>query len=244
MKKIECMQGWIQLPVIMFRLMTRADIISVMNACFGFLAIFAILRDEVRLAFVIIMLSLLADGLDGIVARYFGSGKMGENLEAMADMLSLAIAPLLFVYQFSIIDTFTSADIWYLFLIVSLIYLSFSVIRLASFHVYKDKNFFVGLPASVGTIILVCLVVLEIDSYSILFAMIVIALLLISPIRFSKPSILINTGASVLIFCALLFYSGYHAGFILMLLTGMVFYVIGAPIHSLIVTINKVDKIS
>ena len=76
-------------------MVSLADIITLINAIFGFLAIIMLLKDEIRIAFSFILLALLADGLDGVIARKLNTGKIGDYLEAMADMTSMAIAPMI-----------------------------------------------------------------------------------------------------------------------------------------------------
>ena len=73
----------------MIKLLSIADVVSLTNAILGFLAILMIFSNETRLAFSFILLALLADGLDGIVARKLGKSDIGEYLESMADMTSL-----------------------------------------------------------------------------------------------------------------------------------------------------------
>ena len=139
----------------MLKLLTKADAISLLNASFGFLAILFIILDEPRLAVSFILLALLADGLDGIVARRFGGGKMGESIEAMADMVSLSLAPLFFVFIYAIELEIENILISLPTILVGLIFIICSAIRLASFHVLKNKHYFVGLPASVSTILII-----------------------------------------------------------------------------------------
>ena len=64
----------------MIKLLSPADIITVMNVVMGFLAILMVFSNQFQLAATFILLGLLADGLDGIVARRIGNGQMGEYL--------------------------------------------------------------------------------------------------------------------------------------------------------------------
>ncbi len=66
----------------MIKLLSVADVISLTNALFGFLAILMLFSSEMNLAFSFILLALLADGLDGIVARKTRKGELGEYMEA------------------------------------------------------------------------------------------------------------------------------------------------------------------
>ena len=93
MLKLEIMlrQGRIALQKSMIKLISFADIISMINACLGFLAIVMLFLKEMQLSLSFIFIAILTDGLDGIVARKTRNGELGEYLEAMADMTSLSI---------------------------------------------------------------------------------------------------------------------------------------------------------
>jgi len=222
----------------MLKLLSFADLISISNALFGIIAILVLFTNVVefvdlrlRVSFSFIFLALLADGLDGIVARRFGKSEIGEYLEAMGDMTSLVIAPAVFTYvvYFSSI----SSDVLrlsYMF-IALILFLFFGVIRLASFHIMKDKHFFIGLPASVSTIILLVLVYFKTDFVYILFVVIVIGALMASDIKFPKPGIIINGIAMVLILLTLIFDKTFYGFAPILLLAAILFYAIVGPIY-------------
>ena len=145
----------------MIKLLSIADAISITNAIFGFLAILFLFSSlgtcqefRMRASFSFILLALLADGLDGIVARKTRKSEMGEYLETMADMTSLVIAPAAFIYFIysESVSFFLLRHVYLLFALI--LFLSFGIIRLASFHLMKEDKFFIGLPASASTIIL------------------------------------------------------------------------------------------
>lgn len=215
----------------MLKLLTIADAFSLLNASFGFLAIFSILFDEQRLSFSFIFLALLADGLDGIIARRWGGGKMGEPLEAMADMLSLSIAPLLFGLWFAIRVYSVDHIVIVFSLSVGFVFLICSAIRLASFRVLKDQSFFVGLPASVSTILIVGFAYLHVDILVYLIIILVLSVAMISSIKFPKPSIHMNIVASMLIVLTLGLYTTFSNISIILLLIAMFFYSIVGPVY-------------
>jgi CDP-diacylglycerol--serine O-phosphatidyltransferase len=190
----------------MIKLLSPADIISLANATFGFFAILIlisplILQEDIRIqiSFSLILLAMLADGLDGIVARRTRHGELGEYLEAMADMTSLGIAPAVFLYSVCTGTQPLSALVYGGLLIVLLIFLLCSIIRLSSFHKNKHPDFFVGLPASAGTIILLVLGFINVPLIYIVLVLFVISLAMISPIRFLKPGWKMNLIAFFLI---------------------------------------------
>jgi len=188
----------------MIRLLTIADIISLTNAIFGFLAIIMIFLQEIHIAFSFILMALLADGLDGIVARKTKKGELGEYMEAMADMISLGVAPAFFVYNTYYLIISNNTYYYIIFILTLIFYLSISIIRLASFHIIKEEKYFIGLPASASTIFIIVLTLFEIDLIYIIPIIIVISITMISPLKFPKIGIKINAIAAILIIITLI----------------------------------------
>ena len=215
----------------MIKLLSVADVISLTNAIFGFLAILMIFLNEIRLSFSFILLALLADGLDGIIARKTRKGELGEYLEAMADMISLGLAPAFFVYN--TYHSVVSDHLYYhiLLVVVLIIFLSLGIIRLASFHIIKEKTFFVGLPASASTIFILILSFLKIEFIYILPFIVIVSIVMISPIHFPKIGLKINAVAAVFILATLIFGSMYNNFAPLLLFSALAVYAILGPIY-------------
>jgi CDP-diacylglycerol--serine O-phosphatidyltransferase len=217
----------------MFKLLSIADLISITNAILGFLAIIMIFLNEVHYSFSFILLALIADGIDGLVARKINHSNLGEYMEAMGDMISLVIAPSLFVYQIYVKDIINSNNIFqhYILIIILTIFLFFNILRLSSFHIMKNEKIFLGLPASASTIIILILSYLMIDFLYILLIIIIISIALISNINFPKTNYKMNLIAVILIIFSILLGSQYNAiALIILLLSIMIYSVIG-PIY-------------
>lgn len=84
-----------------------ADMLTLSNGIFGFLSILtwsvelgplAPLDDSV-VAAAYIGLGMVADGLDGIVARAWGSTGLGNALDSMSDFLTFCVAPAIFLLE-------------------------------------------------------------------------------------------------------------------------------------------------
>ena len=213
------------------KLLSIADFVSLTNAIFGFLAILMIFLNEIRLSFYFILIALLVDGLDGIVARKTRKGELGEYMEAMADMISLGIAPSFFVYN--IYYEFVSESVYYhsLLVVILIVFLSLSIFRLASFHIIKEKKFFVGLPASAGTIFILILSFFKIEFIYILPCIVVISIAMISPLRFPKIRWKIGTIAAVLILLTLIMGDIYYSIAPILLIIALAIYAIAGPIY-------------
>ncbi len=217
----------------MIKLLSLADVVSLTNAGFGFLAIIMASLGEMWFSFSFILIALLADGLDGMVARKTGHSELGDYMEAMADMISLGVAPSFFVY--TIYHDAVSWCIYYhsYLLITLIVFLSLSIIRLASFHILKDKKFFVGLPASISAIIIIILAFFEIEFLYILPVSIIISLAMISNVHFPKPGLKIDAIAAILIILTLIFGKNYYGIAPLLLITTLVTYIILGPLYLL-----------
>lgn len=229
----------------MIKLISIADVISLTNAIFGFLSILFLFSDlisneemRLRVSFSFILLALLADGLDGIVARKTKVSEIGEYLESIADMTSLIIAPALFIY-FIYNDLVLSSIINHIYLLIALIlFLLLGTIRLSSFHIMKNKKFFLGLPASAGTIILLIIAYFEIKFIYILPVIILISLLMVSNIRFPKPRFKINAIAAILIILTLIIGKYFYGFAPILLLTAILIYLIIGPVYTKIFVKN------
>lgn len=74
-----------------------ADAVTAVNAALGFVAAAAATVDA-AVAARLLLLAAVADGLDGVVARYRGSTPVGEFLDSLADVGSFSVAPALLVF--------------------------------------------------------------------------------------------------------------------------------------------------
>jgi archaetidylserine synthase len=218
----------------MLKLLSSADLISITNAVLGVFAIIVLLLEpigelELRLhiSFSLILLALLADGLDGIIARKFGKSNIGEYLEAMADMTSMVVAPAVFIFitYSDLLQNNIFRNI-YLFVAIGL-FLFFGIVRLASFTVMKEKKYYVGIPASASAIILLVLSYLKVNFIFILPAVVIIGSLMASNIIFPKTSKKMNFIATILIFLTIIFGKNYYNFAPVLLLIGILLYTFG-----------------
>lgn len=217
----------------MIKLLSIADVISLTNAVLGFLSIIMIFLGEIRFSFSLILLALLADGLDGIIARKTRHSELGEYMEAMADMISLGIAPAVFVYSNYNIAV-SECIYWHsLLIIVLIVFLSFTIVRLASFHIIKEKTFFVGLPASASAIMILVMAYFNIEVVYVLIVIVIISLMLISNVRFPKPTLKINAIAAVLIVLTIIVGKNFGGIAPILLLLSIITYSLAGQIYLL-----------
>jgi len=221
----------------MMRLLKPADCISMMNVGFGFIALLLLSyrpNDElfIHLSFSFILLALLADGLDGIIARRTEKGLLGEYFEAIGDMISMGIAPSFFVFMMykSTIQTYSLILIIGLFILL-LCYVLCCSIRLAAFHPLRSKRFFTGLPASAATLLLISSASLGFEPVLIAIIIVIAALLMISTISFPKPTKMQNGITTCIIFSNIFFGMFYDHILVYFLLFSVAVYIIVGPIY-------------
>ncbi len=109
----------------------------------GFYAIIAGLQGRFDNAVIAIFVALIADGLDGRVARWTNSqSEIGAQLDSLADMVSFGIAPAMLMYSWSL------SILGKLGWLVAFIYVVCTALRLARFNSEDqadDKRYFAGL---------------------------------------------------------------------------------------------------
>ncbi len=215
----------------MIKLLTIADLVTLLNATLGFLAVLLVFSNEYQLAASLILLGLLADGVDGIVARRLGNGKIGESLEPLADMISLSVAPLALFYNMYY-DVVVGQPTAHLFLGSVLVFsLLCSLVRLSSFSLLKEKQFFVGLPTSASAMFVVLTSFLGMELWYPLVVIIVLSVLMVSSVHFPKLGVKADVITSVFIIATILLDSMYYNIAPLLLLVALLVYIIGGPVY-------------
>lgn len=215
----------------MVKFLSVADSITMINAVLGFLAILLLFSDEFQLAAACILVGLLADGLDGIVARRIGNGQMGEFLETIADSVSLSIAPLFLLYKMHYEMIVSQLSLQVLVCVVFVFSLLCSMLRLSSFSALKERRVFVGLPTSANAVFLVMSSFLEVNLWYILPFIALFGWLMISPIRFPKHGLKSDIVATGFIVGTIILNFVYTNIAPVLLLIGLMLYIIIGPLY-------------
>jgi CDP-diacylglycerol--serine O-phosphatidyltransferase len=106
-----------------------------------------------------------------------------------------------------------------------------SIIRLSSFSLLKEKEFFVGLPTSANALFLVLISFLMPMIWYPLVIIVVVSLAMVSPIRFPKPGLKVDVLATVFIVATILLDSMYYNIAPLLLLVVLLAYIIIGPLY-------------
>ena len=98
-----------------------ANIITSLSICFSLLAIFASFAGNLEGAVLLLFSSVICDGLDGTVARYFGrQSSFGNQLDGFADSIAFCLVPAVIGYNFGLsspteicfLMLFTISGVW------------------------------------------------------------------------------------------------------------------------------------
>lgn len=186
-----------------------ADILTLSNGIFGFLSILtwavelgplSTLPDP-AVAAGYIGLGIVADGVDGIVARAWGSTGLGEALDSINDAITFSVAPAVFLVKtFEGVDgpTFRAA----LSLTAVALVLA-GMLRLARHQGSQPKGSFQGLPTPWSAATLVVLLLVGIPGWAGLVLTLALAVLNLSKVRYPKTRGAYTTPALVIVVVAL-----------------------------------------
>ena len=174
-----------------------ADAFTILNALLGFSAILAAFEGELELAYVLVVLGVLADGLDGMVARRFGSKWMiGDFLDIMADTVTFAVAPsvLMYVtYRDGLGDADMGLSIWagrVLMFAVGALVITLGVLRLARFCYDSDDDgsglYFTGLPIPATALLVVTMLLMGWPGLVVAVFTAISAVLMVSDLKYPK----------------------------------------------------------
>lgn len=174
-----------------------ADAFTLLNALLGFSAILAAFEGELELAYVLVVLGVLADGLDGMVARRFGSKWLiGDFLDIMADTVTFGIAPAVLMYitfreGLGDPDLGLSAMMGSVLVFgVGAVVISLGVLRLARFCYESDTDetglYFTGLPIPATALLLVTLLLMGWPGLVVVAFTLVSSVLMVSDLKYPK----------------------------------------------------------
>ncbi len=109
----------------------------------GFYAIVAAMKGYFEIAAIAIFIAMLADGLDGRVARLMNAqSPFGAQYDSLSDMAAFGIAPALVVYSWSLMSLGKLG--W----LAAFLYAAATALRLARFNIQvADKQYFYGIPS-------------------------------------------------------------------------------------------------
>ncbi|RUM57460.1 MAG: CDP-diacylglycerol--serine O-phosphatidyltransferase [Nautilia sp.] len=163
------------------------NLFTALSVFFGMMSIIASSQEKFEKAFIYIILSFIADGLDGRVARLTNtSSKFGLEFDSLADIVAFGVAPAMMLF-FSIGENYGKFGA-----LITGLFVVFGAIRLARFNVTtlnNDPSVFIGLPIPTAAAVLASLIMLNLEINHILNLVILLfafllSILMVSNIRF------------------------------------------------------------
>ena len=160
---------------------------TALSAFLGVMSIIASSQGKFEKAFVYILFSLVADGLDGRVARLTNTtSKFGVEFDSLADTVAFGVAPSMMLF-FAIGENYGRFGA-----LVSGLFVVFGAIRLARFNVTTgelDPKYFIGLPIPTAAVVLGSWIMLDIKYQGhldilILIGALFLAFLMVSNFRY------------------------------------------------------------
>jgi len=142
--------------------MILPNAITLIGVCIGLTSIKFALDGKFALAVIAILFAGLMDALDGRIARLIkGTSKIGKELDSLGDVISFGVAPAFIMYFWNL--QYLDKLGWF----VCLMYVVCVALRLARFNVNSEEepswkdNFFEGVPAPAGGILVLMPLVLS-----------------------------------------------------------------------------------
>ncbi|HXX04267.1 MAG TPA: phosphatidylcholine/phosphatidylserine synthase [Xanthobacteraceae bacterium] len=132
------------------------NLVTLLALCAGLTAIRMAFENRYGLALAAIVFAAILDGIDGRLARLLkGTSRFGAELDSLSDFVNFGVAPALILYFWGLHDLKSAG--W----IAAMAFAICAGLRLARFNVMIDdperpvwaSNFFVGVPAPAGAII-------------------------------------------------------------------------------------------
>jgi CDP-diacylglycerol--serine O-phosphatidyltransferase len=133
------------------------SIFTLLGLCAGLTAIRMAIEHRWDLAVAALVFAAFLDGIDGRIARLLkASSRFGAELDSLADFVNFGVAPAIIIFIWAL------EDLGGLGWIVVLVFAVCAALRLARFNVALDSadlpawksNYFVGVPAPAGALIL------------------------------------------------------------------------------------------
>jgi CDP-diacylglycerol---serine O-phosphatidyltransferase len=132
------------------------NLVTLLALCAGLTGIRMAFENRYALALAAIVFAAILDGIDGRLARLLkGTSRFGAELDSLSDFVNFGVAPALILYFWGLHDLKSAG--W----IAAMAFAICAGLRLARFNVMIDDpdrpawaaNFFVGVPAPAGAII-------------------------------------------------------------------------------------------
>jgi CDP-diacylglycerol--serine O-phosphatidyltransferase len=146
-------------------LLLLPNLVTIAGMCLGLTSIRYSMVAMFETAVILILLSALIDGMDGLIARRLrATSEFGAELDSLSDFLCFGVAPGVLVYRFAMGEG--NALGW----VFVLVYAAATCLRLARFNVMRGegagKTHFTGVPAPAGALLALLPVYLNLAGFA------------------------------------------------------------------------------
>ena len=162
----------------------QQDIATLANLLFGSMALVFLGASNTSAAAVLVLVSVIADGADGYLARVRGQGSLGFQLDSLADFVSFGLVPSLLAF-YLLRDAF---GIPLAFFFLSFIYAASGMIRLARYNATLQTRLFMGLPITAAGLIVSLYVIAGFPPVGLVPLLLLLSGLMLSDFEYSKVS--------------------------------------------------------
>lgn len=159
------------------------NLVTMLNLVFGMFSIVATLEGRYECAVWCIILAMIADGMDGRVARYLKeTSELGKELDSLCDLVSFGVAPAILAYSFQL------HEYGFVGILAAVFFAACGAFRLARFNVNTGvvKGYFMGVPIPAGGCVLAAFIYMGIHLEAWMFIALVLLFgyLMVSTIKY------------------------------------------------------------
>ena len=125
--------------------------LTLLNLFCGAVAIPLVLMSFIEAALIMCAICLIADLLDGMVARWLKSdSELGVQLDSLADMISFGLLPGIIIFY--VLQRYGTGEVSVGFTILAFLVPVSAAVRLAKFNIdTRERKYFYGLPTPAGS---------------------------------------------------------------------------------------------
>ena len=188
---------------------------TALSAFLGVMSIIASSQGKFEKAFIYLLFSLVADGLDGRLARLTNTtSRFGVEFDSLADIIAFGVSPAMMLF-FAIGEQFGRFGA-----LVSGLFVVFGAIRLARFNITTrdiDPRYFIGLPIPTAAVVLGSWIMLDLKykgnfGILVLIGALFLAFLMVSNFRYPSfkkidlnKSVAIKILSSIILIASLIY---------------------------------------
>jgi len=163
---------------------TIPNLFTIGNLFLGIVAIIFVFNGAPVFAAMLVILAMLADGLDGRVARALNvQSEFGKELDSLSDVISFGVAPAFIVYSVCFQDLAPQAAAW----MVTASFPICGALRLARFNVQSgERGYFIGLPIPAAGALLSTLALFHdaLPAFAFVAATLLLSALMVSGVKY------------------------------------------------------------